>query len=222
MGSFPSDIVLNGTVPTVLTETVAIETLDGITLTAETQVPDGAWGSLAMCHPHPLYGGDMHNPVVTSVVHAAAEIGLATIRFNFRGVGLSGGNHDHGVGEQLDALAALQSARELATGPSFLAGYSFGGLVALSVDDPTIAGWISIAPPLQGRRGASADSERPKLIIGPAHDQFTPNDVWQSATADWNATEVSVLASADHFLAGHLAAVTSLATAFCERLRPER
>src|SRR5262245_30815594 len=70
-------------------------------------VPDTPSAGVVICHPHPLYGGDMDNPVVVRMQEVCASLGLATLRFNFRGVGGSGGTHANGVGEQDDARAAL-------------------------------------------------------------------------------------------------------------------
>src|SRR5690554_7777495 len=65
-----------------------------------------------MCHPHPLFQGTMDNKVVTTVTRAAAELGLPTLRFNFRGVGKSEGEHDNGRGEQQDVLSVIKYAKE--------------------------------------------------------------------------------------------------------------
>lgn len=86
---------------------------------------------LLMCHPHPLFGGTMDNKVVTTATRAAASQGLSTLRFNFRGVGNSTGQHDHGVAEQQDVLTAIQYARdELGWQRLCLAGFSFGAGMA--------------------------------------------------------------------------------------------
>jgi alpha/beta superfamily hydrolase len=85
-----------------------------------------------VCHPHPLYGGTMDNKVVTTVARAFGEAGASTFRFNFRGVGATEGAHDEGSGETEDALAVIAHARSAAGGlPLWLAGFSFGGAVAL-------------------------------------------------------------------------------------------
>src|SRR5437667_332565 len=90
---------------------------------------------LVVCHPHPLYGGDMHNPVVVRVAEVAQGLGVATLRFNFRGVGASGGVHGEGKAEQDDVVAALEmlAGRLPADRPIGLAGYSFGGWVSARV-----------------------------------------------------------------------------------------
>lgn len=99
-------------------------------LEAKVDIRSGSIG-LVMCHPHPLYGGTMNNKVVTTVVRSARDLGLSTLRFNFRGIGESTGEYDNGVGEQEDVLAALNYAREeLGWETVILAGFSFGAGMA--------------------------------------------------------------------------------------------
>ena len=85
--------------------TVAIPGPEG-QLDARVMEIDGARTGLVMCHPHPLFSGTMDNKVVTTAARAAKGLGLNTLRFNFRGVGSSDGEHDHGVGEQQDVGVA--------------------------------------------------------------------------------------------------------------------
>jgi len=92
---------------------------------------DGERHGFIMCHPHPLYSGTMDNKVVTTLVRGASQQGLDTIRFNFRGVGQSEGEHDHGKGEQDDLTAVVNYAiTELGWQKIYLAGFSFGSGVA--------------------------------------------------------------------------------------------
>jgi alpha/beta superfamily hydrolase len=98
--------------------------------------------------------------------------------------------------------------------PLWLAGYSFGAAVALDVAHPRIDGWLAVAPPLAvmpGPRIAGAD-HRPKHLLVPGHDQFSPPDATAEAVAEWRNTDTTVLPSADHFLAGHLAQVVAWAS----------
>ena len=112
-----------------------------ITIQGPAGVLDGRWTAteqtrvgLLMCHPHPLFQGTMDNKVVTTVTRTAVAMGLPSLRFNFRGVGASEGQHDHGIGEQDDVLAALAYARDtLGWQRVILAGFSFGaGMACLS------------------------------------------------------------------------------------------
>lgn len=94
-------------------------------------LPEGARAVAVIAHPHPLFGGTMDNKVVTTIAKVFADGGMATYRFNFRGVGESGGTHDEGRGEAEDFVRVAQHA--LATSgplPLYLAGFSFGGAVA--------------------------------------------------------------------------------------------
>lgn len=84
-----------------------------------------------ICHPHPLHGGTMHNKVVSTLMRAARDQRASTVRFNFRGVGKSGGEHAGGVGEIDDCNAVIEWARaEFPNLPLWLMGFSFGGYVA--------------------------------------------------------------------------------------------
>ncbi|MBI3185292.1 MAG: alpha/beta hydrolase [Myxococcales bacterium] len=87
-----------------------------------------------VCHPHPLYGGTMHNHVTYRLAQALRQAGVSALRFNFRGVGRSSGVHDHGMGEVDDAASALEwLSREVPGVPLFAAGFSFGARVALEL-----------------------------------------------------------------------------------------
>ena len=109
----------------------------GVTLEGVVAVPEGDVGSLAgvvICHPHPLRGGNMDNNVVLSVAYALTQSGFATLRFNFRGVGNSGGEHTEGKLEAQDALSALDVLKawsDVDGGRVGVAGYSFGSRVVL-------------------------------------------------------------------------------------------
>ena len=114
---------------------IEVDVRHGTRLEALLALPESPRAGLVVCHPHPLYGGDMHNPVVVRASEVAQGLGLATLRFNFRGVGASTGVHDEGKGEQDDVLAALDmlAARLPAGRQVGLAGYSFGSWVSARV-----------------------------------------------------------------------------------------
>ena len=114
-------------------------TIDGPAGSIEARVEDpSSAGTLPLvigvvCHPHPLHGGTMQNKVVHTAARAMQEAGAATVRFNFRGVGASGGRYDDGIGEVDDALAVIEWARrEFSCDTLWLAGFSFGAAVALA------------------------------------------------------------------------------------------
>jgi alpha/beta superfamily hydrolase len=103
-----------------------------------------------ICHPHPLHGGTMNNKVVTTLARTFKELGLRTIRFNFRGVGKSAGVFDHGDGETKDLLTIVEwSKQNFPTAPIWLAGFSFGSYVAAkAATQITAEKLVCVAPPV--------------------------------------------------------------------------
>ncbi len=206
------------------TDPIHLLTSDGLRLDGDVTSPDDTpWAAAVVCHPHPLYGGDRHSPVVEAVVRGLAAAGIAALRFDFRGVGSSEGTHGRGVDEVHDVIAALDLLADRFRGvPLWLVGYSFGSVVALSVDDARAAGWIAIAPPLaaMGGRPAAADDPRPSHLIIAGHDQFSPPDATAPLTDGWVATAMEVLPTADHFLAGHLTDVAARVVGAITAARP--
>ena len=101
-----------------------------------------------ICHPHPLFGGTLHNKIVTTLASFFHKKGVHTIRFNFRGVGLSEGVYDEGKGEQQDLIAIMNEIKcKRPTHAIWLAGFSFGGFVAASVATRIpVAKLITVAP----------------------------------------------------------------------------
>lgn len=130
---------------------VNLPVLGGGGISLEAKILDqGTSAGLIMCHPHPLFSGTMDNKVVTTAIRAARDVGLNTLRFNFRGVGNSTGQHDNGQGEQEDVATAVRYARDtLGWEKIILAGFSFGAGVAClhACDHPEgLAGLFLIAP----------------------------------------------------------------------------
>ncbi len=187
-------------------EKLRFETADGLTLEGEVQEPDQARAAVVLAHPHPAQGGTMRSLVTSELFRLLPEAGLSALRFNFRGVERSEGTHSHGRHEHLDIEAAVGALADRAPGLTLVvAGWSFGADVALTVSDTRVAGWALLAPPLRVvDRSAmvAAHDARPKLVIVPERDQFNPPDAARATTADWVATEVAVVAGADHFFAG--------------------
>lgn len=149
---------------------------------------EGARAGVAIvCHPHPLQGGTMHNKVVTMVARSLAELGLATVRFNFRGVGATAGEYDEGRGETDDVVAIAQWIRRERPGDVlWLAGFSFGSYVALRASgvlgtgDSGVRQLIQIAPPV-GRWAFEqiALPECPWLVVqGEADEVVDPAAVY--------------------------------------------
>jgi alpha/beta superfamily hydrolase len=144
-------------------------------------------GVAIIAHPHPLQGGTMHNKVVTITERALLELGLATVRFNFRGAGRSEGAHDNGVGETDDLVAIAQWARAQRPGDAlWLAGFSFGSYVTLrAAGSVQPAQLVLIAPPV-GRwdfAGVAAPA-CPWLIVQGEDDEV----VDANAVFAWAAT----------------------------------
>ncbi len=142
-------------------------------------MPDAAENPAAaavLCHPHPLYGGNMHNNVIRALKKGLNERGLICLRFNFRGTGQSWGTHDNGVGEIDDVLAAvdfLEAMEQVDSKRLVLAGYSFGCWVGLraTARDPRPKRLIGISPPVDSYDFGFLENEtRPKLLIAGDRD----------------------------------------------------
>lgn len=182
--------------------TTRIHTDDHLSLVADWAIPDEPVAAAVLCHPHPLQGGNRTVTLIDSLFRRLPGSGIAALRFDFRGVGVSEGDHDEGVGEQLDVAAAVAEAGELGV-PVWVVGWSFGAELALTATAEGVAGWIGIAPPLRILDGwPAAHDERPKLLLVPEHDQFNPPMRAQVSTASWVATTVDTVPNTDHFLAG--------------------
>lgn len=189
------------------TQTIDLTTRDGVRLTADVAGPDGATrGSIVVCHPHPLYGGNRHNLVVDAVFRALPEAGFRALRFDFRP---SGGGTDLEVGAVTDVGAALDELeRRDRAAPLFVVGYSFGAVTALRTADPRIAGTVAIAPPLPVMP-IDQPPLTPVYVLAARHDQFAAPDEIASIVAAWPDAEMSVIEGADHFLAGHTVEVAT-------------
>jgi uncharacterized protein len=205
-------------------EAVTITTGDGLALHGDVPVPAPCIAAAAIAHPHPRMGGDRHNAVVESLFRSLPRVGVAALRFDFRGVGRSEGMYGGGIDERLDAAAALATlADRIPDQPLWSVGYSFGGDVALSVDDPRLSGWVSVAAPLSvvAEPPVAACDDRPTVLVVPAHDQFLDPEAARRAVVGWNAVTVIEVAMADHFLVGRLAEVVDVVTDAIVGFRPD-
>lgn len=163
-----------------------------------------------VAHPHPLYGGTKDNVVVLAAAAALGRAGAGVLRFDFRGVGRSAGSHDGGRGELDDLRAAALLARELArSAPVFVAGYSFGAIVALRLlggdrvaDAPRPVAVLALAPPiLHYDLGFLATNVVPLVVLCGAGDALTPRQELARQTADWGGLAASLwLEDAGHDL----------------------
>lgn len=168
---------------------------------------------IVVCHPHPLHGGAMQNKVVTTVARSAHACGAASIRFNFRGVGASAGTHDDGRGEVDDALAAVAAGRQRWPDAAlWLAGFSFGGVVALRASVRAEAGGVArlvtVAPALGKAFADPADIAMPGcpwMIVQGDQDEIIDG----ALVIDWArriepAAQLALMPGAGHFFHGRL------------------
>jgi alpha/beta superfamily hydrolase len=197
-----------------------------VSLEARLARPDSPSAGVVICHPHPLYGGDMDNPVVVRAQEVCAGLGFATLRFNFRGVGASGGTHGGGVGEQEDARAALDVlAKSVGEVPLALAGYSFGARIAALVGsrDPRIAGLALIAPPLAMYDFGCLEGTRvPTLMVAGTVDQYCPQAELARLAERFTWTTAVSIEGADHFFFGKLFPLGQAIEGWARRLPPDR
>jgi uncharacterized protein len=176
-----------------------------IQLEGELQIPDGegTFPAVVVCHPHPLSGGDMNSNVVLAICSALVKISIASLRFNFRGVGNSGGSYADGLGEKDDVKAALDFLSTIEKVDSKrigLAGYSFGGLVAASVaiEDKRIKQLALISPALNEMGWVQIKSySLPKLILVGDADTVVSFRPFRRFFGD--VTQYQIVAGADHF-----------------------
>lgn len=170
-------------------------------------------GTAVIAHPHPLFGGTMHNKVVQTLARAFVQSGWRALRFNFRGVGASAGVHDDGRGEAQDMLALVQ--QQAGEGPLALAGFSFGAFVtsqtlaALAPRQPdkvvlvgTAASRFAVAP-------IAPELHERTLVLHGEHDDTVP----LASVMDWarpQALPVTVIPGGEHFFHGQLPLLKSL------------
>jgi len=171
-----------------------------------------------VCHPHPLFGGTLHNKVVFHTMKALNSYGFPVLRFNFRGTGLSQGEHDHGIGEVDDVRAALDWLDIELHLPLIFAGFSFGAAVGLKAAcaDSRVKAAISVGTPIVP---VAADAElprtytfdflhncaKPKLFVSGARDQFGPRTKLEALVRSLpEPKKLVVIEGADHFFEGRL------------------
>jgi alpha/beta superfamily hydrolase len=195
--------------------------LDGPTGRLEALLNAGAekaTHAAVVCHPHPLFGGTLHNKVVFHTMKALNSFGFPVLRFNFRGTGLSQGEHDHGEGEVDDVRAALDWLDSEFHLPLVFAGFSFGAAVGLraACADSRVRAVIGIGTPVGP---VVADSEvprtytfeflqecmKPKLFVSGARDQFGPRAKLEALIVSIpEPKKLVMIEGADHFFEGRL------------------
>jgi uncharacterized protein len=170
---------------------------------------EGSPFAAVLCHPHPLFGGTMHSKVLYQSAKSLDSLGVPVLRFNFRGAGLSAGEHDRGSGERGDVQAAIDFlAQEFPGRPLLLGGFSFGAWVGLQVgcSDARVEELIGLGIPVDSSEFTYLEScDKPKLLVHGTRDQ---HGNWQTVekrvarmTGD---TRLVLVHDADHFFAGHL------------------
>jgi len=171
-----------------------------------------------VCHPHPLFGGTLHNKVVFHTMKVLNSFGFPVLRFNFRGTGLSQGEHDHGRGEVEDVRSALDWLDAEFHLPVVFAGFSFGAAVGLraACSDPRVHALIALGLPIAPLAAGVEESRvytldflhdcaKPKLFVSGARDQFGPRTKLEAFIASVPEPKKLVLIEgADHFFAGRL------------------
>ncbi len=179
---------------------------------------ENATHAALICHPHPLFGGTLHNKVVFHTMKALNSFGFPVLRFNFRGTGLSHGEHDGGKGEVEDVRTALDWLEAEYHLPLSFAGFSFGAAVGLraAASDARVKALIGVGVPAVPV-AASAEEPRvysfdflhdcvkPKLFVSGARDQFGPRAKLEELVASVpEPKKLVVIEGADHFFEGRL------------------
>ncbi len=186
-------------------------------------------GVALVLHPHPLYGGTMHNKVVFRVARALNDAGLVALRINFRGVGQTTGTHDYARGEQADARLALDYLVEHYPGlPLVLAGFSFGARVGLEVGvrDERVRALIGIGTPVSiAERGYDfsflQDCRKPILFVHGERDEYGKIAKLQAVAASLPAeahAHVAVIPDAGHFFDQQLGELSRVIKSWTEEI----
>ena len=166
----------------------------------DVDIPDGATTVAVLLHPHPDMGGDRFNHVVSALYLGLPRAGIGAVRFDF-------GSSDVERCAQ-ETVAAIDGVGR----PVVLVGYSFGSMVAARVTDERVLGWCLVAPPIDHLdQPALANDPRPKLLLAPEHDQFTPAGRVSDVAATWASTGIEVVAGADHFVGPAAAGIVASA-----------
>lgn len=179
-----------------------------------------------LCHPHPSYGGTLHNKVIYQAAKSLDSLGIPVLRFNFRGAGLSAGEHDNGMGERQDVQAAINFlASEFPATPLLAGGFSFGSWVGLRVGcaDARVQELLGIGIPVNTIDFSYLSScAKPKLIVQGTNDEHGSwekvEEVVAHAAGD---TRLSFIEAADHFFIGRLGDLDQAITAWMMEHHPE-
>jgi uncharacterized protein len=188
---------------------------------ARVETPQGVTQPSAfavVCHPHPLFGGTLDNKVVYTLARSFHDLGMPTIRFNFRGVGKSAGSFADGIGETDDALAVIAAAREKWPGAAlWLAGFSFGGAVAIRAAAAANAARLVLVAPAIKRvslEGVAVPAIPWLIVQGDADELVNAQETLEWAKPLANPPQIVVLPGVEHFFHGKLNELRDAVTAF--------
>jgi len=177
----------------------------------EGRLHEGSSRAVIITHPHSLYGGNMHSPVVETIAKCFRQKGYTTLRFNFRGVEGSQGRFDEGLGEQEDVRQAIAYLHKQGAGPIELSGYSFGAWVNahFAAENLSTIRMSMVSPPtaFMDFRGIHHLPGLTLVLTG-SRDDIAPPEMLQRLVPIWNPDAVlTVVPGADHFFAVHLEAL---------------
>jgi uncharacterized protein len=179
-----------------------------------------------LCHPHPLFGGTLHNKVVYQAAKSLDALGIPVLRFNFRGAGLSAGEHDRGLGERGDVQAAIDFlAGEFPAASLLVGGFSFGCWVGLRAGcaDPSVQELIGMGIPVNSSDFSYLENcDKPKLIVQGANDEHGAQEKVEQLVAHMDGdTGLTFVQNADHFFTGHLDQLDEAITTWLLQRHPE-
>jgi len=176
---------------------------------------DSDAGGVVIAPPHPLYGGSMDSPVVSEISWAATKLGLASLRFNWRGVGASAGEASGEFDAAIaDYQAALEQLVETVAGPLVAAGYSYGAAAAIraAASSPRVERLVLVAP--HGGVDPSSLAERPTLILSGDLDRLSPPEPLEAAASGVPNIRFVRIEGADHFFGTGLAELGAAVTSW--------
>ncbi len=179
--------------------------------------PGGDAPAAVVCHPHPMYGGSMFNNVVEAILGALWELGYATLRFNFRGVGGSEGEYDGGRGEADDACAAmafLLAQPGVSEAGAVMAGYSFGAMVGVAAgyEHAEVSRIVAVALPLgMTEAQVPAGASKPLLLVSGDRDSYSPvAGLTALQKKIGESARLEIIEGADHFFGGREAELSGV------------
>jgi alpha/beta superfamily hydrolase len=198
--------------------TIALDASGGVLEGLYIAGDDAECGGVVIAPPHPLYGGSMDSPVVSELAYAARAAGLASLRFNWRGVGASAGTPSGDVAAAVaDYTAALDQLEASVAGPIVAGGYSFGAAAALlaGVRRVRVGRLLLVAPP-PAALDASALASFPgdALVVAAQHDEIAPPRALADLTAGLERARLEIVPEADHFFGAGLGVISRFAGEF--------